>query len=98
LSKQAETDCSNCNTFTKELNPGGKMSATPKKLKYFVDGQWLESKTSKYMECFNPSTGEVVALAPQCTQAEVNSAVESASKAFPAWAHAGNETGGSFSD
>jgi malonate-semialdehyde dehydrogenase (acetylating)/methylmalonate-semialdehyde dehydrogenase len=62
------------------------MSAAPKKLKYFVDGQWLESKTSKYMECFNPSTGEVVALAPQCTQAEVDSAVQAASKAFPAWA------------
>ena len=62
------------------------MSAAPKKLKYFVDGQWLESKTTKYMECFNPSTGEVVALAPQCTQAEVDAAVQAASKAFPAWA------------
>ena len=41
------------------------MSDTPKKLKYYVDGQWLASKAEKYMECFNPSTGEVTALAPQ---------------------------------
>jgi malonate-semialdehyde dehydrogenase (acetylating)/methylmalonate-semialdehyde dehydrogenase len=51
------------------------MSNTPKKLKYYVDGQWHESKTEKYMECFNPSTGEVTALAPQCTQEEVNAAI-----------------------
>ena len=62
------------------------MSNTPKKLKYYVDGKWHESKTEKYMECFNPSTGEVTALAPQCTQEEVNAAIEAASKAFPAWA------------
>ncbi len=63
------------------------MSNTPEKLKYYVDGQWLESKTEKYMECFNPSTGEVVALAPQCTQAEVNAAVQAANASFPAWAN-----------
>ena len=62
------------------------MSNTPKKLKYYVDGQWLESKTDKYMECFNPSTGEVTALAPQCTQEEVESAIVAAHNAFPAWA------------
>jgi len=62
------------------------MSETPEKLKYYVDGQWLESKTKKYMECFNPSTGEVTALAPQCTQEEVDAAIESAKNAFPAWA------------
>jgi len=62
------------------------MTNTPEKLKYYVDGQWRESKTEKYMECFNASTGEVVALAPQCTQEEVNSAIQAASDAFPEWA------------
>ncbi|MBW2611371.1 MAG: CoA-acylating methylmalonate-semialdehyde dehydrogenase [Deltaproteobacteria bacterium] len=62
------------------------MSDTPKKLKYYVNGQWLESKTEKWMDCFNPSTGEVVALAPQCTQEEVDAAIKAASDAFPAWA------------
>jgi len=38
------------------------------------------------MECFDPSTGEVIALAPQCTTDEVNQAVAAAAAAFPAWA------------
>lgn len=63
------------------------MSNTPEKLKYYVDGQWRESKTDKYMDCFNPSTGEVVALAPQCTQEEVDSAIQAANDAFPDWSN-----------
>lgn len=57
----------------------------PKKLKYGVAGQWKESKTTKYMPCYNPSTGAVIAYAPQCTAAEVEEAIEAAAKAFPAW-------------
>jgi malonate-semialdehyde dehydrogenase (acetylating) / methylmalonate-semialdehyde dehydrogenase len=60
------------------------MTQAPKKLKYFA-GEWKESKTTKYMDCFDPSTGEVVALAPQCTSAEVEEAIAAAAKAFPAW-------------
>ncbi|RDU23150.1 CoA-acylating methylmalonate-semialdehyde dehydrogenase [Anaerosacchariphilus polymeriproducens] len=56
-----------------------------KKLKYFVDGQWLESMTEKYMPVYNPSTGEVQAEAPCCTQEEVDAAIDSAAKAFPSW-------------
>jgi len=58
----------------------------PRKLKYCVGGQWLESKTDKYMNCYNPSTGDVIALAPQCTADEVETAVAAAKKAYPAWA------------
>lgn len=56
-----------------------------KKLKYFVGGQWLESKTGKYMDIYNPSTGEVIAGTPCCTAEEVNSAVEAAKNAFESW-------------
>ena len=35
-----------------------------KKLKFFCNGEWIESKTDKYMDCYNPSTGEVMAKAP----------------------------------
>ena len=63
------------------------MSETPRKLKVYIDGAWVESKTSKYMDCLNPSTGEVIALAPQCTAEEVESAVQAAQRAFPAWAN-----------
>jgi malonate-semialdehyde dehydrogenase (acetylating)/methylmalonate-semialdehyde dehydrogenase len=56
----------------------------PRKLKYNAGG-WKESRTSHYMDCYNPSTGEVIALAPQCTAAEVEEAVMAAKAAFPAW-------------
>ena len=62
------------------------MSESPQKLKMYIDGAWLESRTSKFMNCFNPSTGEVVALAPQCTAEEVELAIQAAKTAFPKWA------------
>jgi malonate-semialdehyde dehydrogenase (acetylating)/methylmalonate-semialdehyde dehydrogenase len=61
------------------------MAEPPKRLRYCLNGQWLESKTGKYMDCYDPSTGEVIALAPQCSPEEVESAIHSAKEAFPAW-------------
>ena len=57
----------------------------PKKLKYGVGGLWKESKTSKYMPCYDPSTGAVIAYAPQCTAQEVEEAIQNAANAFPGW-------------
>ena len=51
-----------------------------KRLKYFVDGKWLDSKTTKYMDCYNPSTGEVIAQTPCCTAEEVEQAIQSQKK------------------
>ena len=59
--------------------------AVPRKLKYCAGGVWKESATSKYMPCYDPSTGAVIAYAPQCTAAEVEEAIEAGAKAFPAW-------------
>jgi len=58
-----------------------------KKLKYFVDGKWLVSKTTKYMDCYNPSTGEVLAQTPCCTSEEVEQAIQSAKKAYASWSN-----------
>lgn len=60
-------------------------SSPPRKLKYFMDGAWHESKTDKYLAVTNSSTGELMAEAPSCTLEEVNAAVECADAAFPAW-------------
>lgn len=62
------------------------MSPEPRKLKPFINGAWCESSATTYMNCFDPSTGEVIALAPKCTAAEVEAAVQAAAAAFPAWA------------
>ena len=56
-----------------------------KKLQYFAGGKWLNSQTERYMDVFNPSTGEVIAHAPCCTKNEVEFAIESAAAAFPEW-------------
>ena len=56
-----------------------------KKLQYFVNGELKHSKTEKYLDAFNPSTGEVIAKVPCCTVDEVNEAIASAKAAFPGW-------------
>ena len=56
-----------------------------KNLKLFVNGKWLESETARYMDIYDPSTGEVIARTPCCTADEVNLAIKSANDAFPAW-------------
>jgi malonate-semialdehyde dehydrogenase (acetylating)/methylmalonate-semialdehyde dehydrogenase len=58
----------------------------PKKLEYWVGGEWKTSTTDRYMDCYDPSTGEVVARTPQCTPEEVRAAIAAAKAAFPAWA------------
>lgn len=56
-----------------------------KKLKFLAGGSWHESKSDKYMDIFDPSTGEVIAQTPRCTEEEINLAITSAKNAFPEW-------------
>lgn len=58
-----------------------------KKLKYYVNGEYKESKTTKYMDVFDPSTGKVIAQAPCCTEDEVLEAIKAAKAAFPGWSN-----------
>ena len=58
-----------------------------KQLKYFAGGEWLESKTEKYMDIYNPSTGEVIAKTPCCTANEVEYAIQCAKEAFGPWSN-----------
>jgi len=56
-----------------------------KRMKYCVGGEWLDSRTDKYMPVTDSSTGEIIAEVPCCTQEEVESAIAAAQEAFPAW-------------
>ena len=56
-----------------------------KRLKFFVNGKWQESRTSKYMDIWDPSSGEIIARTPCCTEEEVNLAIKAANDAFPSW-------------
>ena len=55
------------------------------RLRPYINGQFVESKTDKYMPIYNPSTGEQIAETPCCTVDEVNAAIAAAKAAFPAW-------------
>ena len=55
------------------------------KMKYCVGGEWLESKTDKWMDVTDSSTGEVIAQVPCCTAEEVEAAIAAADAAFPEW-------------
>ena len=58
-----------------------------KRLKFYADGRWIESKTEKYMNIYNPSTGDVIAETPCCTKDEVEFAIASAKEAFKTWSN-----------
>ncbi|XP_059610194.1 probable methylmalonate-semialdehyde dehydrogenase [acylating], mitochondrial [Phlebotomus argentipes] len=53
--------------------------------KMFIDGKFVESKTKDWIDLQDPATNEVVTRVPKCTQAEMESAVESARNAFKTW-------------
>ena len=55
------------------------------KLKYFINGEWRDSKTEKYYDIYNPSTGEVIAKSPCCTKDEVEEAIGAAKEAYKDW-------------
>ena len=57
-----------------------------KMMQPFINGQFVNSKTDKFADAYNPSTGETIAKVPICTKEEVESAIQSAKAAFPAWA------------
>ncbi|MDR1538374.1 MAG: CoA-acylating methylmalonate-semialdehyde dehydrogenase [Clostridiales bacterium] len=56
------------------------------RLKYFAGGKWLDSEAAEHFKVHDPSTGEIIALAPACTKKEVEFAVASAQEAFFGWA------------
>ncbi|MEA4914431.1 MAG: CoA-acylating methylmalonate-semialdehyde dehydrogenase [Christensenella sp.] len=53
--------------------------------KYCVNGEWKDSKTDKWIEVTDSSTGEVIAQVPSCTADEVEEAIAAAHAAFPEW-------------
>jgi len=56
-----------------------------KTISNYINGTWVGSKSSEFVEVINPATGEVLAQTPLSTRAEVNSAAQAAADALPAW-------------
>ena len=55
-------------------------------LNHFVGGNQIAGTSGRFGDVYNPALGEVVKHVPLASAAEVQSAVENAANAFPAWA------------
>ncbi len=67
--------------YTKDHTP----IHSPKDTQNFLDNQFIPSKTSSWIDVYDPATNNLVTRVPQSTDEELHAAVESARKAFPAW-------------
>ncbi|CAO1427363.1 unnamed protein product [Diamesa hyperborea] len=54
-------------------------------MKMFIDGKFVDSTTSEWIELHDPATNEIVTRVPKCTNDEMNAAVESSKKAYKTW-------------
>ncbi|MFO0840582.1 MAG: CoA-acylating methylmalonate-semialdehyde dehydrogenase [Phycisphaerae bacterium] len=61
-------------------------NSTATTCKLLIGGRWVDSTSDRYDDVYNPSTGEVIARVPLCNAADVDRVVQSADKAFRAWA------------
>ena len=61
------------------------MAVTVAQRKNLVGGEWVDALDGQTMEVVNPSTGEVIAEVPRCSEADVDRAVEAARKAWDEW-------------
>ncbi|KAK7468736.1 hypothetical protein VKT23_003239 [Stygiomarasmius scandens] len=60
-------------------------SATGENTKNFIGGQFVESKSTEWIDVLDPSTQTVLTRVPQTTEDEFKQAVDAASQAFKSW-------------
>ncbi|MDN4522906.1 CoA-acylating methylmalonate-semialdehyde dehydrogenase [Fictibacillus fluitans] len=58
---------------------------TVQTLKNFVNGEWVDSRATDFLEVPDPATGNVLASVPISTKEEVDQAVKAAKAAFKTW-------------
>jgi succinate-semialdehyde dehydrogenase/glutarate-semialdehyde dehydrogenase len=56
------------------------------RLQAYVDGAWIDAADDRTVEVTNPATGAKLGTVPRLGAAETRRAIESAARAFPAWA------------
>lgn len=55
------------------------------KLKFYINGEWVDGTSNRFFETTNPATDEVIAEAPVATSEEMESAIAAAHQAFKKW-------------
>jgi malonate-semialdehyde dehydrogenase (acetylating) / methylmalonate-semialdehyde dehydrogenase len=61
------------------------MTTSTTEIRNFIAGQWARPTSEAALELTNPATGESLGSTPAGSAAEVDSAVDAAHAAFPAW-------------
>jgi malonate-semialdehyde dehydrogenase (acetylating)/methylmalonate-semialdehyde dehydrogenase len=51
----------------------------------FIGGRWVNASTAEFFDVHNPAVGDVIGRTPLSTAADVDAAVQAATRAFPAW-------------
>lgn len=62
-----------------------KNDTTVAQVKLLINGEWVDSKTTEWLDVVNPASQEVLAKVPLATQEEVKAAIDSAERAFHSW-------------
>lgn len=57
----------------------------PRILKNYINGQWIESKGSMFLDVINPANGQLLARVPAGSKKDITNAAAKAHHAFPAW-------------
>ncbi|MET0982378.1 MAG: NAD-dependent succinate-semialdehyde dehydrogenase [Telluria sp.] len=50
-----------------------------------IDGQWIDASDRETIDVVNPATGDIIGSVPRLTATDVESAIQAANKALPAW-------------
>lgn len=53
--------------------------------KLFIDGKFVESQTTEWIDLHDPATNQLVTRVPKSTQSEMEAAVESSKAAYKSW-------------
>eukprot|EP00013_Stygamoeba_regulata_P003025 CAMPEP_0177634674 /NCGR_PEP_ID=MMETSP0447-20121125/3493_1 /TAXON_ID=0 /ORGANISM="Stygamoeba regulata, Strain BSH-02190019" /LENGTH=495 /DNA_ID=CAMNT_0019136409 /DNA_START=47 /DNA_END=1534 /DNA_ORIENTATION=+ len=67
------------------MSTSGSSSAAPRKLSNFIGGKFVPPSNGRYLDSFNPATGEVCTLVPSSDASDAKLAVHCASEAFQGW-------------
>jgi malonate-semialdehyde dehydrogenase (acetylating) / methylmalonate-semialdehyde dehydrogenase len=54
-------------------------------IKNYINGQWIESKGTDFLDDMNPANGQILAKVPAGSGEDIKHAAEAAHKAWPAW-------------
>src|SRR5258708_31885047 len=55
------------------------------KIPQFINGQWVESRASEWLDVVNPATAEVLGRVPICDAGEVRRGIDAAEAGYPEW-------------